>query len=436
MNDWQWTEFGSLYSEPSRNGLTKPKRLRGKGYKFINMGEIFQYDRLRHPRCDRVPLTETEKKTSLLKSNDLLFARQSLVLSGAGKCSIFLNDPEEVAFESHIIRIRLDGKLAEPLFFYYLFRSKLGRSLIESIVEQGAGASGIRGSDLRSLHVPCPPLFVQREIADCLSTLDDKIELNRRMNDTLETMARSIFKDWFVDFGPTLAKAEGRAPYLAPELWDLFPENLDEEGKPFGWKVRPVSNLFEFNPRESVKKGTNAPYLDMAALPTFGAVPDGQLHRDYKSGSKFRDGDTLIARITPCLENGKTAYMFDLGSNVVGAGSTEFIVIRSRAPLPKPASYILAREPEFRAHAVRSMTGTSGRQRASHEALSRYELVVPTDDRVWAALGDLVNPLMNGVIANARESRTLAQTRDFFLPKIMSREIRLQEAEKAVETVV
>ena len=256
------------------------------------------------------------------------------------------------------------------------------------------------------------------------------------MNKSLERMARAIFTDWFVDFGPTRAKAGGRAPYFTPELWDLFPGNLDEEGKPSGWVVCTASDLFEFNPRESVKKGTNAPYLDMAALPTLGAVPDVPMRREYKSGSKFRDGDTLIARITPCLENGKTAYMFDLGSNVVGAGSTEFIVIRSRAPLPKSASYILAREPEFRAHAERSMTGTSGRQRANHEALSRYELVVPVDDRVWKALGDLVNPLMDGVIANARESRTLAQTRDFLLPKFMSGEIRLQEAEKAVETVV
>ena len=72
----------------------------------------------------------------------------------------------------------------------------------------------------------------QRAIAHILGTLDDKIELNRRMNATLETMARAIFKDWFVDFGPTRAKAEGRAPYLPPELWDLFPDALDDQGKP------------------------------------------------------------------------------------------------------------------------------------------------------------------------------------------------------------
>ena len=81
-----------------------------------------------------------------------------------------------------------------------------------------------------------PPAAEQRAIAHILGTLDDKIELNRRMSETLEAMARATFKDWFVDFGPTRAKAQGRAPYLPTELWNLFPDALDDEGKPFGWE--------------------------------------------------------------------------------------------------------------------------------------------------------------------------------------------------------
>lgn len=84
-----------------------------------------------------------------------------------------------------------------------------------------------------------PPLYEQEAIADLLSALDDKIELNRRTNETLEALARSLFKDWFVDFGPARAKAEGRPPYLAPELWDLFPDALDDEDKPMGWTWEP-----------------------------------------------------------------------------------------------------------------------------------------------------------------------------------------------------
>ncbi len=252
------------------------------------------------------------------------------------------------------------------------------------------------------------------------------------MNETLEAMARAIFKDWFVDFGPTRAKAEGRAPYLAPEIWDLFPEKLDDDEKPVGWVLRSADDLFEFNPRETIRKGEEVPYLDMAALPTIGLVPDAPTHREYKSGTRFRDGDALFARITPCLENGKTAYVFGLGDDVVGAGSTEFIVIRSREPLPRPISYLLARDSEFRRHAERSMTGTSGRQRANVEALVRYELASPSDDAPWRALRCLIEPMVARVIANAHESRTLAQTRDLLLPKLMSGEIRLREAEQEV----
>ena len=276
---------------------------------------------------------------------------------------------------------------------------------------------------------------IRENIGATLGMLDDKIALNRLMNETLEAMARAIFRDWFVDFGPTRAKMEGHEPYLAPKLWDLFPDALDDEDKPVGWSVQPAGALFEFNPRESVRKGTNAPYLDMAALPTIGPVPNAPSKRGYKSGSKFRDGDTLFARITPCLENGKTAYVFDLGNDVIGAGSTEFIVIRSRAPLSQPVSYLLARDPDFRAHAERSMTGTSGRQRANAESLSRYEITAPADERLWKALGDVIDPVMDRMIANAHESRTLARTRDLLLPKLMSGEIRLAEAAKAIGAV-
>ena len=304
-----------------------------------------------------------------------------------------------------------------------------------ALAAAGATRNALTKGMIESFEVPELSVEDQRAIGALLGVLEDKIELNWQMNETLEAMARAIFKDWFIDFGPTRAKAEGRAPYLVPELWDLFPDALGEEDQPFRWMVLPASDLFEFNPRESVKKGTFAPYLDMAALPQFGAVADGPMHREYKSGSKFRDGDTLFARITPCLENGKTAFVFDLGNDVVGTGSTEFIVIRSRPPLPKAVSYILARDPEFRAHAERSMTGTSGRQRASHRALAQFELTAPADDQLWNTLGDLVNPLMDRMIANAHESRTLSQTRDLLLPKLMSGEIGLHEAEKSAEIV-
>ena len=372
---------------------------------------------------------------SKFRNGDSLLARITPCLEN-GKGGMVRNLPGDgVGHGSTEFIVMRAYKRSDEQFVYYLSRLPEFRTLA---IQQMTGTSGrqrVNWQSLTDFEVEDFCFQIRENIGATLGMLDDKIALNRLMNETLEAMARAIFRDWFVDFGPTRAKMEGHEPYLAPKLWDLFPDRVDDEDKPVGWSVQPASALFEFNPRESVRKGTNAPYLDMAALPTIGPVPNAPSKRGYKSGSKFRDGDTLFARITPCLENGKTAYVFDLGNDVIGAGSTEFIVIRSRAPLSQPVSYLLARDPDFRAHAERSMTGTSGRQRANAESLSRYEITAPADERLWKALGDVIDPVMDRMIANAHESRTLARTRDLLLPKLMSGEIRLAEAAKAIGAV-
>ena len=429
-----FTRDGEWGKGESSDDLVEMAVIRGTDFLSVRRGDISTVPRRFIPR------KAAERK--VLMPGDILIETAGGTKDQPTGRTVYLSErifealPVPVTCASFSRFLRVKRKLVNPQYLFLYLQSIYSTGEMLPYHIQHTGVARFQYTDFASQwQVPLPPLEEQAEIADTLSIFDDKIELNRRMNETLEAMAQSIFKDWFVDFGPTRAKAEGRAPYLAPELWDLFPDALDDEDKPFGWSVRPASDLFEFNPRESVKKGANTPYLDMAALPRFGAVADAPMNRDYKSGSKFRNGDTLFARITPCLENGKTAYVFDLGNDVIGAGSTEFIVIRSRVLLPKPASYLLARDPEFRAHAERSMTGTSGRQRANYEALSQYELTAPADDRLWKALSDVVNPVMDRLIANAHESRTLAWTRDLLLPKLMSSEIRLREAERVVEAV-
>ena len=216
---------------------------------MVNMGELFAHARLDNVSMDRVPLSQSEAGRFLLKKGDLLFARQSLVLEGAGKCSLFLGDDEPVTFESHVTRVRLDQTIADPCYYFYYLQSHRGRSAIHAIVEQGAGASGIRGSDLGTLGVLWLPLSEQRVIAHALGTLDDKIELNRRMNATLEAMARALFRSWFVDFDPVRAKMEGRDTGLPRDIADLFPDRLvdSELGEiPEGWKVAKLEDLLEF----------------------------------------------------------------------------------------------------------------------------------------------------------------------------------------------
>ncbi len=194
--NWKKVFLGSLYELPSRNGLTRPSKVRGVGYKMINMGELFANEWLYDIPMERVQLNDREKRECLIAKNDLLFARQSLVASGAGKCSIVREVKEPTTFESHLIRVRLDTTKAVPLFYYYYFKSPL--SPMKTIVTICAQA-GIRGSDLATLSVECPDLPTQRRIASILSAYDDLIENNRRQIKLLEEAAQRLYREWFVE---------------------------------------------------------------------------------------------------------------------------------------------------------------------------------------------------------------------------------------------
>jgi type I restriction enzyme S subunit len=279
-------------------------------------------------------------------------------------------------------------------------------------------------------------LAEQRAIAHILGTLDDKIELNRRMNETLEAMARALFKSWFVDFDPVRAKAAGRDPDLPKKpLADLFPDSFEdaELGEiPKGWRLMPLPEVITVNPSRSLRRGELAPYLDMANMPTRGHSPDVVVQRPFGSGMRFVNGDTLVARITPCLENGKTAYVDFLQEGQVGWGSTEYIVLHPKPPLPAEFAYCLARSDEFRDFAIQSMTGSSGRQRIPADSLSHFIMTSPSG-KVSELFGKLVQPLFAGAKAATEESRTLAVLRDTLLPKLISGKVRVKDAERFIE---
>lgn len=278
-----------------------------------------------------------------------------------------------------------------------------------------------------SLEVNLPPLPTQHTIARILGSLDDKIELNRQMNETLEAMARTIFQSWFVDFDPVRAKAEGRDTGLLPEIAALFPDGFElVEGRevPRGWGVALLPEMFEIHPKRLLAKDQIAPYLDMQNVPTRGHRPIDWIMRAFGSGTKFVNGDTLLARITPCLENGKTIFVDFLNDGQVGWGSTEYIVLRPKLPLPPEFGYLLARDEDFRAHAILNMSGSSGRQRVPSECFDSFQIVIPSKP-VAEKFGELVKPLMARIKENDEQSRTLAQIRDALLPKLMSGEIRV-----------
>jgi type I restriction enzyme, S subunit len=328
--------------------------------------------------------------------------------------------------------VRTNPARLDSRFFLYAYLSPEFQELIRSRTVTGATVDRIALTEFPHFRIPLPPLAEQHAIAHALGTLDDKIELNKRASQTMEVLAQAVFKDWFVAFGPIYAKAANGEPYLPSDVWQAFPSQFDG-GTPQGWTKGPISEWVAFNPREPLRKGALAPYLDMAALPTAGPTADAPVPREFGSGMKFRNGDTLMARITPCLENGKTAFVQSLPDRAVAWGSTEFIVMRPIAPVPGPYGYLLARDAAFREHAIRSMTGTSGRQRAQVQAIASFPVCLPPDESVWKAFAAVVDPLFAGIRANAEESRTLAGLRDVLLPKLMSGDIRIKDAERFIE---
>ncbi|AHI73893.1 type I restriction modification DNA specificity domain protein [Burkholderia thailandensis E264] len=422
-SEWQETTIGDAFEvNPSR--LIK----RGGVAPFIPMDALPVHAR----SVERIETREFTGSGTRFQNGDTLIARITPCLEN-GKTAYISELPEGVVAHGSTEYIVLSGKVnqSDSLFGYYLVRSPDFRRHAIGHMEGTSGRQRVPSSAVERYSTRLPPLAEQRAIAKILGSLDDKIELNRERSETLEAMGRALFKDWFVDFGPVRAKQEGRSPYLPREIWDLFPERLDTNELPEGWKLLKASELIEFNPTESLRKGEVAPYLDMASLPTQGSWPDPYVMRPFGSGMRFRNGDTLLARITPCLENGKTAFIQCLPDDVVGWGSTEYIVMRPKGPVPAAFAYLLARNDAFREHAIRSMTGTSGRQRAQGDAVAAYQLAAPLwDDKLWAVLASIVSLLFDGIRSNSETSVNLAKMRDNLLPMLIAGALRVKNAER------
>jgi type I restriction enzyme, S subunit len=355
--------------------------------------------------------------------------------NSTGRTSYVSEGLPSFVYSSHLSYWRcLETEIIDPRFLRYWSQSEDFRDQLAGLSASTDMAPYLSLIDQKRLKITLPSVHEQRAIGRILGALDDKMELNRRMNETLEAMARALFKSWFVDFDPVRAKAEGRDPGIPKPIADLFPARLidSELGEvPEGWPVIALPKVIEVNPTRSLREGQVAPYLDMANMPTRGHTPDVVIDRPFGSGMRFVNGDTLIERITPCLENGKTAFVDFLQAGQIGWGSTEYIVLRPKPPLPEEFAYCLARYEGFRDFAAQSMTGTSGRQRVPAEALSHYLIAAPPKE-IAEHLGAMVGPLFARAAAAARESRVLASLRDALLPKLISGELRMRDAERVV----
>lgn len=415
MSLWKTCNFQELYAEPSLNGLNRPKRVRGTGFKMVNMGELFLYNRIKNPPMDRVPMNERELKKFRLIPGDLLFARQSLVAAGAGKCSIVLDVPEITTFESHLIRIRLNKKIAVPLFYYYYFISPQGNDSIQSLVMQVA-AAGIRGSELAKLRVPVPPLTVQKKIAAVLSTYDDLIENNLRRIKILEEMAQLIFREWFVHF---------RFP--GHEKVKMVDSPL---GKiPEGWEVSTISSictsLQDGDWIETKDQGGNDYRLLQVSNIGVGKFIETGNYR-YISNDTFHrlrckevvPGDILIARMPK--PTGRAWLVTKMPWRMITAVDVAIAKPNYERVLPQ---YLLHHLNSYENLELieKHQTGTT-RPRISRSTLGSLQMLVPPIN-LQAYFNDFASLLYQLITCMHKRNTFLKETRDLLLPKLISGEL-------------
>jgi type I restriction enzyme S subunit len=372
--------------------------------------------------------TDKAPKKCIAEREDIIYTRTGQVgFVFTGKKGVVHNN----CFKVEPIKPELTKK-----FVYWFLRQESVRDYANSIAS-GSVQKDLNHSAFKSIEFSYPSPAAQNRICTLLDSLDSRISLLRETNATLEAIAQALFKSWFVDFDPVHANAGTQAPSLPPEIQALFPATFTDSPQgpiPEGWDWKTLDEAYEINPKRLVKKGVIAKYLDMASVQTQGHVTEEVVDREFGSGTKFCNGDTLLARITPCLENGKTAFVDFLGPNETGWGSTEFVVLKPKAPLPDFHGYLLARQSVFREFAIRSMSGTSGRQRVQNDVLGSFNLAMP-DEPIAKAFAQIVTPIQQIISANHKQAKTLANLRDTLLPRLISGQMRLPEADQDIAAI-
>ena len=458
-----WLPFEDFLASPLRNGIYKGKEYHGRGAKVVNMGELFAYPRLSASvEMKRVELTEKEVGSMSLIAGDLVFARRSLTAEGAGKCSIVLGVEAPTTFESSIIRARLDQTKANPAFFYYFFNSPIGKYQIGTILRQVAVA-GITGSDLAKLQVPDVAKDVQDYAASILSVLDDKIELNRQINQTLEQMAQALFQAWFVDFEPVKAKvaalADGRDPLRAAmsTLSGKTDAELDElPGAAFD-TLAATAALFPEEMEESaeIPKGWEISDIGQEVAVLGGGTPS-TANADYWNGEFAwvtpRDLSRLADKVLTMTERRITkAGVQNISSGQLPIGT---VLLSSRAPIGYlalttipvsinqgfiamvcsrrlPNMYVLQWATQNLDAIKQRGSGTTFAE-ISKGNFRPMSVLVP-DEKALAAFQRVTLPLYEQITTNVREAETLATLRDSLLPKLLSGELAATPEEQGPE---
>ncbi|KQN73583.1 hypothetical protein ASE94_04800 [Devosia sp. Leaf64] len=357
------------------------------------------------------------------------------------------------------MKLTVNERIADPKFVYYLVSSQ---SSIEKILRdsEATGVPKTNVAYLKSFPVFLPPLDEQRSISSLLSSLDDKIELNRRINDTLEAMAQAIFRDWFVDFGPTRRKVQGVTdpvtivgglvtdPTRAQELADLFPPTLGDDGLPEGWETRVVGDLLEgsiggdwgsdepmgqSNHRIAVIRGTDLPSIEEGGT---GSVPY-RYTALKKAQRRTLRSDDIVIEVSGGSPKQPTGRSMLITQSILDRFDSDVVCAsfcRRFRTLSPQVSILLSLH-----LSVLYAEGGTWKYQNQSTGISNFQttLFLETERVNWGgeliagAFESLVRPMIERMRTN--ENITLGATRDLLLPKLMSGEIRVGEAEEILE---
>lgn len=372
--------LATLLDGGTRNGLTKPKRIRGNGVKMIGMGEIFSNSRISDIDMERVPVTEKELLNCGVSEKDLLFARQSLVLKGAGKCSIVTKVKEPTVFESHLIRVRIDEELANPYFVYYFFNSALGHRYVMTIVEQVA-AAGLRGSDLVKLKIPCPSIEVQNKSVLLLDKIDEKIEINNAINKNLSVLIQTIYQKRFT------SKCQG----ILSDICMYSKERIS------------VDDLT-----------LDAYFSTENMLPNKAGVTTATSLPSTAQTTKCHIGDVLISNIRPYFK--KILYC-----HREGGCSSDVLCFSPSSKKLSAFLYGVLYSDSFFDFMVAGSKGTK-MPRGDKQQIMTYPIYVPTNDEL-DEYNSIAMPILDDIYRNTMENSNLSSLRDTLLPRLISGEV-------------
>ncbi len=427
VSEWTTAALSAVCREV-RYGYTASATERDTGTKFLRVTDISSgpIDWASVPFCE---ISDKDYERHRLEPGDIVIARMGTI-----GVSAMMTESNRAVAASYLIRHRIDSRLADPRYVAYVLKSPAFSDFVWSYGGGGAVQPNINAAVLGEFDIPIPPLLEQQAIAYILGTLDDKIELNRRMNETLEAIARAIFKSWFVDFDPVRAKADGRQPAgMDAATADLFPDSLEDSelGRiPKGWKVESLDDIADYLNGLALQK---YPPNEGESLPV---IKIAQLRKGAVEGA-----DRASASIDPVyiVDDGDVLFSWSGSLEVViwcgGRGALNQHLFRvTSETYPKWFYYLWTKHhlPDFRLIAAGKAT-TMGHIQRHH--LSEAHVAAP-DSQLLEAMDKLVEPLVDRVIANSIELRTLAGIRDAVLPKLLSGEIQVNDAERFVKEAV